>query len=161
MNPEERKQLADLVAWKKARETQQLTLPLDPKSLAILSEQFMRIISTVRTEGGVAQNIFTTYIGQQGNIEFEVYPVSLVSYTVDISTNYLRTSGYTKFWDDQPVVVDTDEGGVPPSPLSELATYYVRDSLDGHEFKLAATVGGAAINITDIGSGRQFIAMTF
>ena len=43
-----------------------------------------------------------------------------------------------------------------PSPLVNGGTYYTRD-ITSTSFKLSSSVGGAAINITDIGSGTQFL----
>ena len=41
-----------------------------------------------------------------------------------------------------------------PSPLAQDTTYYIRD-LSGNSFKVAATPGGAAIDLTNVGTGMQ------
>lgn len=46
-------------------------------------------------------------------------------------------------------------GGALPAGLSTDTDYYIRD-MSGNTFKLAATAGGAAIDITDAGSGLLF-----
>lgn len=44
--------------------------------------------------------------------------------------------------------------GTLPDPLAVDTDYFVRD-ISGNDFKLAATVGGAAVDITDTGSGTH------
>lgn len=165
----------ELEKWKAEKVKQQLTFPLDERSIEILREFFMYIDTIIEYDAGVGSNHFIQYLGKQGRkkipnssypnpsvgnfIDFEVSPISLVGYTVDPSTDYLTTfqySGNIKFFDNVEVVLISE--GTAPAPLSAgLGTsYFVRDS-DGYTFKLAATLGGVAINITDRGSGRQFI----
>jgi hypothetical protein len=61
--------------------------------------------------------------------------------------------------DAQAVTLTTS--GTLPSPLATATTYYMRDvSTNVFFFKLAATVGGAAINLTTAGSGTQSIVPT-
>ena len=168
--------IAELEKWKADRMRQQLVFPLDEQSLNVIREFFMYITTAVEYDAGVGSNHFKTYFGKQGTkkvtnssypdstlgaeIDFEIGPISLVTYTVNVSTNYVTTqqvSGNVKFFDGTEVVLISE--GTAPAPLSTgLGTsYFVRDS-DGYEFKLAATLGGAAIDITDVGSGRQFIS---
>ena len=51
-----------------------------------------------------------------------------------------------------PVQVFVNGGGTLPAPLTASTTYYVRD-VTTNNFKLSATIDGAAINITDVGTG--------
>lgn len=57
---------------------------------------------------------------------------------------------------DGDVVRLSVSGGVLPEPLAVMTDYYVRD-VSGDTMKLAATSGGAAINLTTAGSGTLFI----
>lgn len=162
MTPEQRidtleRQVKELLDWKKARMAQQITYPLDNQSITTLNDHFMSITDTVTYPGGVGSNTFTFYIGKQGGIEFEVHPVSLVKYFVDPTTNIFTTSSTLKFFNTQPVTLTTTD--TAPAPLSANigTTYYIIDS-DGYSFKLSATSGGAAIDVTDSGSGVQFIS---
>ena len=50
----------------------------------------------------------------------------------------------------------TNTGGALPAGLSTATNYYVRDA-SGYTCKLAATSGGAAIDITGTGTGTHFI----
>lgn len=50
------------------------------------------------------------------------------------------------------VVIDAGAGGVLPTGLAEGTIYYVRD-VSGDTFKLAATSGGSAIDLTTDGAG--------
>lgn len=61
--------------------------------------------------------------------------------------------------DNQAVTLTTS--GTLPAPLATATTYYMRDvGTNVYFFKLAATAGGAAINITTTGSGTQNIVPT-
>ena len=149
------KRIEELEKWKAQREQQQITYPLDVNSQVILGKYFMHIVSAITTVGGAAGHEFTTYLGQQGQINFQIGTENdLVSYTVNVSTDYLTVSSYLRFFNDTAVVVATED--TAPSPLVVGTTYYVINS-DGTTFQLSATMGGAAINITDTGTGRQFI----
>lgn len=152
--------IAELEKWKADRTAQQITFPLDNKSIDILRKHFIHYISTIGYDAGAGANHFEEYLAMQGGLLFGLLPPSLVPYTANATSNYITThqiSGNLKFFDGFPVVLYSD--GTAPAGLTAggLTTYYVRDS-DGYTFKLAATLGGAAIDITDIGSGRQFIA---
>lgn len=77
-------------------------------------------------------------------------PGRLVS-TVTTATNRLELDGHG-FEDDEQLVFRALEGGTLPSPLSSGTTYYARRVSDSI-FEVAATAGGAAIDITTSGSG--------
>jgi hypothetical protein len=148
--------VADLERWKEERMRQQIIFPLDINSIDVLNRYFMRITGDVTTIGGAALHEFTSYIGQQDDMVFQIGQITDIMYSVDPSTNVLTViNSYLRFFDDDTVTVATED--TAPDPLVPGDTYYVRDS-DGTNFKLALTAGGAAINITDTGAGRQFIA---
>lgn len=50
----------------------------------------------------------------------------------------------------------SNSGGALPAPLQPLTDYYVQ-SVNGGSFKVAATPGGAAIDLTDTGSGVSML----
>ena len=150
--------VGELKRWKEQRIRQQITFPLDIDSINVINDHFMRISKSFTYDGGVGSNSFQFYTGKQGLYVFEVSPPSLNQYTVNPSSDYCNiTSGNLKFFDGQTVVLFSSDTAPDPLTAGGLTTYYVRDS-DGVNFKLAATLGGTAINITDTGSGLQFIA---
>ena len=55
------------------------------------------------------------------------------------------------------VVRLSNSGGVLPSPLSLDTDYYIQSLPSATTFKLSETEGGAAIDITDIGTGTHYI----
>lgn len=69
----------------------------------------------------------------------------------DISNDVLEAPGHG-FSDAQTVVVWAVPGVALPTGLAEGTVYHVRDAT-ADDLKLAATAGGAAINITAVGSG--------
>ena len=153
-----KKDVAELLQWKKDRMEQQLTAPFDKKSFDVLNKYFMSITKKFTYYGGAGGNIFNFYIGKQDTNLFQIEEVQLSIYTASPSTDYLTiVYGNMKYQTGDKVILYTD--GTAPSPLSAgLGTpfYYIINS-DGHTFQLSTTLGGSAINITDAGSGTQFI----
>ena len=76
------------------------------------------------------------------------------TYTADASTDIITCSNHG-FLNGGQLRLGTT--GSYPSPLGGGITYYVRD-VTTNTFKLAATSGGAAIDITTNGTGTNFIA---
>lgn len=72
----------------------------------------------------------------------------------DLTTEFL-TAGSHSLVEDDTVRVSATPGGSLPTGLSEDVTYFVSASIDNPitQFALAATLGGAAINLTEVGSG--------
>lgn len=144
-----------LEQWKAQRERQQFTYPVDPTSIAVLQNYFMRINSEYETLGGISGNLYTTYVGSQGNMVFEVTQSLLSPYTVDTSSDTLTVSS-GRFEADRLVYFATSD--TFPSPLDSVTSYYtVNVSNGGTSFQVSLTVGGAAVNITTTGTGRQFV----
>jgi len=57
------------------------------------------------------------------------------------------------------VVRLSNSGGVLPAPLEEDTDYYLQAVPSSTTFKLSATQGGAAIDITDAGTGTHYIGL--
>lgn len=77
-----------------------------------------------------------------------------VPVTADTVTNIFTAAGRTYTAND--AVRLTNSGGALPAGLATNTTYYVRD-VSGNTFKLAATAGGTAIDVTDAGTGSHFV----
>lgn len=143
-----------LEQWKKDREAQQITFPLDYESQVILSKYFMHITGVVQYEVlGAASHIETVYTGSQDLYNFVVTPNYINVYTVSTSADTL-TSSTIRFTDDTAVSLFTN--GTYPAPFAVNTEYYVINST-GTTFQLSLTVGGAAIDITTTGTGSQYI----
>ena len=142
-----------LEKWKTERERQQIVYPLDVNSINVLSKYLMRITGEIETVGGAAGNTFIQYIGNQDNRKFIVDRNTYITYTVNVSTNYITAEG-EYFDNDMLVYVATDD--TPPAPLVAGTDYFVINT-SGTTFQLSLTQGGAAINITDSGTGAQYI----
>lgn len=80
----------------------------------------------------------------------------LAPFTAVAATDVITVSGRT--FADGDVVRVSNSGGALPAGLVAETDYYVRDVV-GSTFKLAATSGGTAIDITDAGSGTSFIGV--
>ncbi len=68
------------------------------------------------------------------------------------ATNDVITATGHDYILNTPVQVDVSGGGTLPAPLVAGTTYYVRD-VASNTFKLSATINGAAIDITNVGTG--------
>lgn len=77
-----------------------------------------------------------------------------VRVTANDSTDVLTAVGHTHAAGD-PVRL-YNSGGALPAGLAAMTDYYVRDVV-GDTFKLAATAGGAAIDITGTGTGTHYL----
>jgi hypothetical protein len=115
----------------------------------------MSIVNSVTFVAGAGGHSFTTYLGQQGQYNFEISPANLTSYSVNISTDYITVQSYLRFFNGNVVNIATTD--TPPSPLMAGVDYYVINS-DGTTFQLSLTAGGSAINITTTGTGGQYIS---
>lgn len=73
------------------------------------------------------------------------------------ATTDTLTTASAHGWADGTRVKVFNRDGTLPGGLTEATTYYVRDAA-GSTLKLAATSGGAAIDITSIGDGAHYIA---
>lgn len=154
-----KQQVSDLMTWKEQRVKQQITFPLDIQSIDVLNKYFMRIIGNYVYEAGATANVFLVYEGTQGNIRFDA-GLSLIEYVADASTDIVtikNPNSQTLFYNNQTVVLFTTD--TEPAGLSGLGTttYYIVNATSTGSFKLSATSGGAAINITSNGIGRQFL----
>jgi len=97
-------------------------------------------------------------VPQAGSVRVEYDAGEAAALTIDASTDVLTIKGGV--WgalalDD--VLRLSNSGGVLPSPLREDTDYYVQSLPTETSFKLSATAGGAAIDITDAGSGTHYI----
>lgn len=78
------------------------------------------------------------------------------TFTADAGTDVCTCTGHT-LQDGQVVTVSSQ--GTLPTGLSAATNYWVRDRT-ANTFKLAATRGGSAIDITGAGSGTHAVSMT-
>ncbi len=76
--------------------------------------------------------------------------------SVDTSTDVLTLDGHG-FGSDAPVTFRAEAGGSLPSPLVAGTTYYVIPLTDA-TFKVSASAGGSAVNLTTTGSNIVVIA---
>jgi hypothetical protein len=168
MNNEELiKRIERLERWRDDRKKQQITFPLDQQSIEILNKYFLRIVDGYVYFGGAGTNAFPILVGKQDTNFVDLRP-GLIQYTADPSTDVITIvnqqvysaagSGINQFANDATLVLfttDTEPGGLSAGGLT---TYYVVSAAaNGFSFKLSLSSGGAAVNITDTGIGRQFL----
>lgn len=173
MTPEQRiqqleKQVKELLDWKKARIAQQIVFPLDTNSFQVLNKYFLSKVGNIwytNSSGGLFKDIL---VKQNGYTDSLAARSSLTTYSVNVSTNVFNIGQDVvnlrqgAFFDDEQVQViaggDVAPGGDVPIPLSTALVYWVVNAnADGTKIQLSATMGGAAINITDNGTGQQYI----
>lgn len=156
--------LQALEKWKEQKIVQQISFPLDIQSQQILNEHFVSfggILFFINSSG----DLFKQILLKQGNtIESVSALTSLVLYEASASTDTLNIiqavvkptpefSG-TVVNDERIVIYTTD---TEPGGLTSAGQYYVINASNGgRTFKVSATLGGAAINITSAGTGQQY-----
>lgn len=151
------KKVAELSKWKDERTKQQITYPLDFESIKTLGKYFLRIIGSFILVGGVAGREFKYFFVQQDLMIASIGEDKSVRFTAATDDTITLVSGFSPihtFADDDRVYVSTSD--TLPSPLSSTTTYYVISSA-GTTFKLSTSSGGAAVNITDTGTGTHYI----
>lgn len=152
MNPDQERRLKVLEDWKKAREIQQITFPLDSKSVEILQNYFMRILGTL-SSFGAGGDVETSYIGKQANLEFIVGKNQFIPYSVDVANDLIIPSMQVGFENGQKIYFlseDTFPGGMGG------IDYYVINA-GGGSFQISTVPAGAAVDITSVGVGRQWL----
>ena len=104
--------------------------------------------------------IYLAY-GQSWPVTQGIPKAVTITFTTGYSTTFtaaasdIVTVGNAVFADADIVRITTDQADLP-SPLAVGTDYHVRD-VSGSTLKLAATAGGAAIDITDAGTGTHYI----
>jgi microcystin-dependent protein len=101
------------------------------------------------------EGLFTEMVA---GVTQEGYPVALGTFTADASTDVitLTSHGLT----DGMIIHLSNSGGGLPGGISALTKCYVRD-VTTHTFKVTATRGGSAIDITTAGTGTHSAYNTF
>lgn len=108
------------------------------------------------TLGGAAINIADAGTGTHTVVTLRSNTTTSLPFTADASDVCLTATAHG-FANGQQVAVSST--GLLPGGLSAATVYFVRDA-DVLTFKLAATIGGGAVDITDSGSGTHTITRT-
>lgn len=112
------------------------------KALAIACDLVIGSAATVSFIG-MWDSAGTVFLGMLPNNDA---PTGYRSFQVDLTNDFIIVEGHA--WaDDQTIVF---MGGTPPGGLTEGTVYYVKSGAlgDPDKFQVAATIGGAAINLT-------------
>lgn len=157
-NQDLQRQIDELKRRLDARDKQQITFPLDLQSVQVLSKYFMHLTDKVLYTGGVAAKVFINYLGKQDEKLFQVSENTYVPYTVNTTSNVISIIPGTRFRfvNDQRVYFTTSD--TYPDPLDGVTTFYVISAAaDGLSFKVSTSLGGAEVNITTTGTGKQYV----
>lgn len=143
-----------LEKWRSDKGFQQVTYPIDVRSVDAINKYFPNIIDEVLLNvGGTAQKFRTLLIKQGENIYgLQVYN-HFTRFTADPGSDVI-TFYLGSFVNDTKLVLLTSD--TVPAGLA-LGTFYYVVSSSGKTCKFSASVGGAAIDITDAGVGEQFM----
>jgi len=159
MTPEEKQQFEAL-----KQEAANLKRELDTfKNPATISELFL---SALVKKGFLRSNLDITYLSNS-NLEFTTVFADFKDRTVALTG--FDKSYYIKFTADTSDVCTSNAHGLNdgdpvylistgnlPTPLVTTTLYYIRDATT-NTFKLTATLGGAAVNITNVGTGAHYL----
>ena len=103
--------------------------------------------------------IWPVTLPQIGAVEV-VYDAGVAAaFTADATADTLTVPGIWKTYAVGDAVRLTNSGGALPAPLVELTDYYVQAIPSAGVYKLAATSGGAAIDLVDIGTGTHYFGV--
>jgi len=156
MNPELeqlKKQVDELLEWKRQKELQQISSPLDEISRKIIQDKLIVVKDYgefVRADGSVGDYFYFVDIGgktERLSVNFPMY-----QFTANASTDTITIIGLEPSNDDAILVMST---GTLPSGLSESTPYYVINA-SGNTCKLSESLGGAAVDIIDTGTGTHY-----
>lgn len=158
MNNDLEQRIRALEDWKAERERQQITYPLDTDSVATLKEGLKEHFLSIKKKvglftGGASGRLFNFLFAEQDPYKSSLFENTKVLFTAATS-DVCTIIGTETFSDGDRVVLATTNQ--LPDPLTPGTVYYVRDST-GRTFKLAATLGGAAIDLTNTGTGEHYI----
>lgn len=149
-----KQQVQELMDWKKKKEIQQISFPLDNNSFIVLNKYFLTLLSHidfVRSDGTTSQNILV----RQDNVlsAINIYN-DLTRFTVNTSTDFITVTSGNFNNDDKILMLST---GTLPGGLSDtVSPYYVVNST-GSTFQVSTTSGGTPVNITSTGVGEQYL----
>lgn len=148
--------VAELKKWKDARTQQQITYPLDFQSQTVLNKYFLSKVGDITYSAGSAGGFFRLVLVEQNGQTEALEAVALLTrYTAVPSTDFVTVASGSFMNGQQVIVISTS---LPPAPLVSGNVYFVVSATsDGRSFKLSLTLGGAAINITNTGSGQQYL----
>lgn len=154
------KRIQELEKWRKEKEGQQIRFPLDAQSISVLNKYFTSKVGEIEFQNNNGNFIKYVLMKQDNQVEFMAAFREMILFTAatsdtitlqqDLVNNILKpelTNG------DSVSVFST---GALPSPLTDVTFYYVV-SASANTIKLSGTMGGAAINITDTGTGTHYI----
>lgn len=153
--------VATLTEWKQSRMRERFKYPLGAISKKVIEKTDIYMpIFTGNTYPATANltsetlffgSFFT--INNQERIVYTAAPHK--QFTADTSDVLTNTNGQHNLQNGEVVVFATTD--TLPAPLSLSTAYYVVERT-GNTFKVSATLGGSAINITDTGIGTHYYA---
>lgn len=146
--------VAELKAWKESRVKERLALPLDEESKKILHRGqwvFTKTVSYADTATDLsAVGMFFRINGRARVVMAFRERKAFTAATTDIITT---TDGQHNLLSSDRLVLSTT--GTLPAGLTTIDTYYPV-SITATTFKVSLTEGGAAVDITDTGTGTHY-----
>ena len=156
------RRVEELEAWKKSREAQQITFPLDERSRAVLQKYFLSLVRPLNFVNATGDEFRDVLVVQDDKYNLLSATAQLARYSADASTDQLTVGqdlvnlSKASFQNGNQVTLYTT--GTTPGGLSAGQIYFVVNATSGGTvFKLSLSSGGAAINITSAGTGENYI----
>ena len=151
--------IKELEKWKTERTKQQIVFPLDIQSLEILRKYFLYIketITIINEDYPGSPSLLDMYLAKQDTMDVDFRKSKIFSYIANISTDFLAIEGNKNWVNGTRLFFMTSDTAPTPIDTTGATDYYVVGTT-GKTFQISLTPGGAAIDITDVGVGRQFI----
>lgn len=93
---------------------------------------------------------------QMGSVQVTFDAGYIAPIVIDINANTIAPKNWKTLAVNDSIRV-SNSGGALPAPLQVMTDYYVKSVVSAGVYTLSATPGGAVIDITDAGTGNQYL----
>lgn len=153
-----------LETWQQAKTKQQLTYPIDDKTLTILNTNFASVGDFFKSStGSAAGKISDSFLLKQAGKSYLIdIALDLFSFTANASTDFITfgpdvSTGLVPVITTGERVLLFSQTGLPGG-LDDVTVYWTVSSSNNNT-KLSLTSGGTAINITTNGSQGMYASI--
>lgn len=151
-------QVRVLKEWKDSRIKERLSFPLDVQSRKLLNSGALiatrNPVPNLSLIGGSDLLLVALGITVNGEQRFVRALFPLEEFTADALTDVITNSGGSHNLVNGDIIALASTGTLPAG-LNDATPYYIINAT-GTTFKVSLTLGGSAVNITDLGTGTHY-----
>lgn len=147
-------QIQELLSWKRQRQGQQLSYPLDSISKDVIGSEFLRAVNEITYTRPSGREIPLYVVARaKGKDYFLTSSPTLFTFTAATSDVITINTNITIENNLQFILFSSQT--LPAGLVSDTIYYSINSS--GNTCKLSLTSGGGAVNITDTGLGLHYL----